>query len=162
MGCGSAEFAMLAAYISPTQVNILTAPDSRSGPAQVQVANNGAMTAAFTAQAQPTSPSFFLFDATHVAALHANGSLLGPTSLYPGSTTPVKPGETIVLYANGFGPTSSPVASGSPVQLGSLVPEPVIKIGGAAAAVQFAGLVSPGQFQFNVAALEAGFEVARI
>src|SRR6202040_4020396 len=96
------------------------------------------------------SPSFFVFDATHVAAIHANGSLLGPTTLYPGSTTPAKPGETVVLYANGFGPTSTPVVSGSTVQSGTLSPLPVVKIGGVTAAVQFAGLVAPGEFQFNV------------
>jgi uncharacterized protein (TIGR03437 family) len=31
-----------------------------------------------------------------------------------------------------------------------LSPLPVVKIGGATAAVQFAGLVLPGEFQFNV------------
>ena len=55
-----------------------------------------------------------------------------------------------MLYGNGFGPTSTPVVSGSPLQSGTLSPAPVIKIGGATAAVQFAGLVSPGEFQFNV------------
>jgi len=85
-----------------------------------------------------------------VAATHANGSLIGPSSLYPGSTTPAKPSETIVLYANGFGTTSSPVVSGSAKQSGNLLPLPVIKIGGATAMVTFAGLVLPGEFQFNV------------
>jgi len=91
-----------------------------------------------------------VFDATNVAATHADGTLLGPPTLYPGSTTPAKPGETVVLYANGFGPTSTPVVSGSTVQSGTLSPPPLVKIGGVAAAVQFAGLVAPGEFQFNV------------
>jgi uncharacterized protein (TIGR03437 family) len=138
-------------YISPTQVNILTPPDAMSGAVQVQVTVNGIVSAAFTAQAQAESPSFFVFNGgPYVAATHANGSLLGPASLYPGSTTPAKPGETVVIYANGFGPTSSQVVSGSETQSGTLSPLPVIKIGGAAAVVQFAGLVSPGEFQFNV------------
>jgi uncharacterized protein (TIGR03437 family) len=55
-----------------------------------------------------------------------------------------------VLYANGFGATSTPVISGSLLQSGTLSPLPVIKIGSASATVQFAGLVSPGEFQFNV------------
>jgi uncharacterized protein (TIGR03437 family) len=138
-------------YISPTQINILTPPDAMSGPIQVVVANNGTPSAGFTAQAQALSPSFFVFNGgPYVAATHANGTLLGPASLYPGSTTPAKPGETIVLYANGFGPTSTPVVSGSILQSGSLSPQPVIRIGGITATVQFAGLVSPGEFQFNV------------
>lgn len=56
-----------------------------------------------------------------------------------------------MIYANGFGPTSTPVVSGAETQSGSLSPLPVIKIGGIAATVQFAGLVAPGQYQFNVA-----------
>ena len=137
-------------YISPTQVNILTPPDAISGPVNVVLTNNGATSAAFSAQAQAISPSFFAFDGTHVAAVHLNGSLLGPTTLYPGSTTPAAPGETVVLYANGLGTTSVPVVSGSVLQSGTLSPLPAIKIGGVAATVQFAGLVAPGEFQFNV------------
>jgi uncharacterized protein (TIGR03437 family) len=55
-----------------------------------------------------------------------------------------------VLYANGFGPTSTPVVGGSETQSGSLNPLPAITIGGTPAAVQFAGLISPGLFQLNV------------
>jgi uncharacterized protein (TIGR03437 family) len=138
-------------YISPTQINVLTPPDAMSGPIQVVVTNNGATSASFTAQAQTLSPSFFVFNGgPYVAATHAGGTLLGPASLYPGLTTPAKPGETIVFYANGFGQTSTPVISGSIVQSGTLSTLPVIKIGGATATMQFAGLVSPGEFQFNV------------
>jgi len=138
-------------YISPTQINILTPPDALTGAVQVVVTNNGVATAAFTVQAQALSPSFFVFNGgPYVAAVHANGGLVGPATLYPGSTTAAMPGETVVLYANGFGPTSRPVVSGSILQSGALSPLPVIKIGGATATVQFAGLVAPGEFQFNV------------
>jgi uncharacterized protein (TIGR03437 family) len=138
-------------YISPTQINILTPPDLVAGPVQLQVATSAGSSASFAAQAQAESPSFFIFGAgPYVAATHGDGSLLGPSSLYPGQTTPAQPGETIVLYANGFGPTSTPVVSGSETQSGSLNPLPVITIGGTPATVQFAGLISPGLFQFNV------------
>jgi uncharacterized protein (TIGR03437 family) len=139
-------------YISPTQVNILTPPDAMNGPVLIVATNNGTAGTAFAGQAQPTSPSLFVFNGgPYVAAVHANGSLIGPTTLYPGSTTPAKPGESVVLFANGFGPTSIPVVSGSTMQSGSLSLLPVIEIGGIAAIVQFAGLVAPGQYQFNVA-----------
>jgi uncharacterized protein (TIGR03437 family) len=138
-------------FISPTQINILTPPDAMSGAVQVVVTNNGASSAGFTAQAQSLSPSFFIFNGgPYVTATHANGSLIGPATLYPGASTPAKPGETVVLYANGFGPTSVPLQSGSITQFGTLSPMPVIKIGGISATVQFAGLVAPGEFQFNV------------
>jgi uncharacterized protein (TIGR03437 family) len=138
-------------YISPLQVNILTPPDALSGSVQVEVTYNGVTSAAFTASAQSLSPSFFVFNGgPYVAATHLNGSLIGPATLYPGASTPAKPGETIVLYANGFGATNVPVQSGSVSQSGMLSPLPVVKIGGVAATVQFAGLVAPGEFQFNV------------
>lgn len=103
------------------------------------VNNNGATVSA-AAQAQTLSPSFFVFgDGQHVAAVHADGSLLGPSSLsVPGYTfTPAKPGETALVYANGFGATNVPLVAGS-------------SIGGVTATLSFAGLVSPGLFQFNV------------
>ena len=138
-------------YISPSQLNILTPPDAMSGSVPVQVTVNGAASPLFIAQAQPLSPSFFVFNGgPYVAAVHADGSLVGPATLYPGSSTPAKPGETVVLYANGFGATSTPVVSGSTAQSGALSTLPVIRIGGTTATVPFAGLVSPGQFQFNV------------
>jgi len=138
-------------YINPVQVNILTPPDALSGPVTVQVTNNGVTSAALTVQAQTLSPSFFVFNGgPYVAAEHANGSFIGPTTLYPGYTTPAQPGETVVLYANGFGTTNVPVTSGSTTQSGTLSPLPVIKIGGMAATVKFAGLVGVGQYQFNV------------
>jgi uncharacterized protein (TIGR03437 family) len=140
-------------YISPTQVNILTPPDAMTGPVQVAVTNNQTTSAAYTAQVQATSPSFFVIGAgPYVVAQHsADYSLVGPASLYPGHTTPAKAGETVILYANGFGPTSTQVVSGSETQSGTLSSLPVIKIGGLTAMVSFAGLnITPGEFQFNV------------
>jgi len=137
-------------YISPTQVNILTPPDALQGTVQVLMSSGGVNSAPFAVSAQPILPAFFVFAGTpYVAAEHTNGSYLGPASLFPG-VTPAKPGETVVLYASGFGPTVPPVVSGSLVQSGILSTPPVIIIGGIAANVQFAGLVVPGEFQFNV------------
>jgi uncharacterized protein (TIGR03437 family) len=141
------------AYISPTQINVLTPPDLARGPVQVQVTTNTGTGPAFTVQAQQESPSFFIFGGgPYVAATHANGNIIGPATLYPGQSTPAQPGEIIVIYANGFGPTSVPVVKGSLVQSGTLSPLPAVTIGGIPATVQFAGLISPGLYQFNVVA----------
>jgi uncharacterized protein (TIGR03437 family) len=138
-------------YVSPTQLNILTPPNAISGSVPVQVSSNGVVSAKFMVQAQAASPSFFVFGGgPYIAAIHANGSYVGATSLYPGLTTPAQPGETIVMYANGFGSTSATVVSGSEAQSGTLSPMPATTIGGVAATVTFAGLVAPGEFQFNV------------
>jgi|SRR5271157_1048941 len=140
-------------YVSPTQINILTPPDALPAFPQIVVTNNGAVSASFTALAQALSPSFFVFsDNQHVAAVHRDGTLVGPASFsVPGYTfAPANPGETISVYGNGFGPTSLDVVSGSVTQGGVLSPLPVVTIGGKNAGVQYAGLVAPGEFQFNV------------
>jgi len=132
-------------------VNILTPPGAVPSSVAIELTNNGAVSAPLVAPAAPLSSTFFVFNGgPYVAALHANYSLLGPTTLYPGSTTPAKPGETVLLYANGFGTTSVPIVAGSSVQMGTLSPLPVITIGGVQAMVVFAGLVAPGEYQFNV------------
>jgi uncharacterized protein (TIGR03437 family) len=136
-------------YISPTQINILTPPDSLPASVDVSV-NNGSTTATTTVTGAITSPSFFVFDGTHITATHADGRIIGPTALYPGVSTPAGPNETIIVYTNGMGVTSVPIVSGSPAQSGNLPSLPVIKIGGITATVQFAGLVSPGLYQLNV------------
>jgi len=138
-------------YISPTQVNVLTPPGAMPASVAIELTNNGAVSAPVNIPAAPLSPSFFAFNGgPYVAAEHANYSLLGPATLYLGLTTPAVPGETVLLYANGFGATSVPVVSGSSTQSGALSPLPVVEIGGIAATVKFAGLVAPGEFQFNV------------
>jgi uncharacterized protein (TIGR03437 family) len=139
-------------YISPTQINILTPPGPLPADAQV-VVNSGSSSDAFAALTDSLSPSFFVLnDGIHVAAIHADGTLIGPASLsVPGATfSPAKPGETISIYANGFGPTSTPITTGSDSQGGTLSPLPLITIANQNATVQFAALISPGLFQFNV------------
>lgn len=60
-----------------------------------------------------------------------------PATLYLQYAGPA--GEKIVLYANGFGATSTAIVSGSAVRSGTLATLPVIRIGGVEAQVLFAG-----------------------
>ena len=136
-------------YISSIQVNILTPPDPLAGPVEVRL-TNGSLSNAMNVQSGSLAPSLFVFDGVHTIATHLNGTLVGPTSLYPGLSTPAKPNESIVMYANGLGTTSSPIVSGSVTQSGTLPQLPVLKIGNLTATVSFAGLVSPGLYQLNV------------
>ncbi len=139
-------------YISANQINVLTPPDLANGPVQMVVTVSTVSSPGFASQAEAVSPSLFVLNGgPYIAALHANGSLIGPTTLYPGLTTPAKPGEILELFGNGFGVVNPPVVKGWLMQLGMLEPLPTISIGGVNAAVSFAGLVSPGEFQFNVA-----------
>ena len=138
-------------YISPTQVNALAPPSLQAGIVQIQVNNNGTKSAAASVQLQSYSPTFFTFNGgPYIAAVHANGGIIGPSTLYPGASTPALPGETIQIYGNGFGPTTVPVTAGASTQSGTLPVMPGITIGGLPAAVAYAGLISPGLYQFNI------------
>jgi uncharacterized protein (TIGR03437 family) len=138
-------------YVSPTQINVLTPVDPALGSVPIIVTSPLGTGATTNAVLLENSLGFFTFNSDkYAAATHANGSLLGPPSLYPGLTTPAQPGETIVIYGNGFGQTNPPLAPGFAVQLGLLPANPVITIGGLSAVVKFAGVVAPGLYQFNV------------
>ena len=126
-------------FVSNTQVNFLVPSTVSAGPAQIRTTNNGLTSAAVTVNVNPLAPAFFTIGSNaasgnvYIAAEHANGTLIGPPSTITGAS-PAQPGETIVLFATGFGPMT-----------------PTIVIDGIAAEVSFAGLVGPGLYQFNVA-----------
>jgi uncharacterized protein (TIGR03437 family) len=134
------------------QINLLSPLDSTLGPVQVVVNNNGVSSPPFMANMTSISPSFLLFDSSDIVAQHTDYTLLAPTSLYPGSSTPAKPGETIILYGIGFGlPSDNTLTNGSSSQSGSLTPLPVCQIGGTTTApLVFAGLAGPGLYQLQV------------
>ena len=144
------------AFISPGQVNVLAADDASSGPVQVQVTTANGTSDPSTVQMQSLTPSFFLFDGKYLAATHADGSSAGKTGLFasaPNATTPVKPGETIILYGNGFGPTDPAFTPGQVVTKLSNLPAGLqITIGGISAKILFGGLIPgfAGLYQFNV------------
>jgi uncharacterized protein (TIGR03118 family) len=137
-------------YVSPGQLNVLLPVGLASGQVQLQTYNFGLASAAVTVQIQDVAPAFFLqSDGIHIAATHANGTLLGPTTI--SGATPAAPGETIVLYGTGFGVTNPATPAGqlitSALPLATL---PTITVGGTASQVPFAGLTYAGLFQINV------------
>lgn len=143
-------------YISPTQINVMSPADTSSGPVEVKVSVNDQTSDAAIATAQTLSPGFFTFDGKYLAATHADNSLLGKPGLFPSAptaTTAAKPGETIVLYGTGFGPTNPSVAAGQlTTALSPISSNLSVTIGGQSANVTFGGLVPPyaGLYQFNV------------
>jgi uncharacterized protein (TIGR03437 family) len=137
--------------ISPSQLIVLTPPGAISGSVSVVVTNNSSASAPFNAQAASISPSFFVASGgQYVVSTPSFAGVLGLLTLVPGFATPVRPGEVVSLFGEGFGPTSTPVVSGSLFQFGALSPAPAIAIGGVAATVHSASLVAPGVYQFNV------------
>jgi uncharacterized protein (TIGR03437 family) len=85
-------------YVSPTQVNFLI--PAIFLPVQVLVSlgrdtlNGGQV----TVQLNPAAPSLFASQTSYAIATHLDGSLIS-------STSPAKPGEWVVLYGTGMGPT---------------------------------------------------------
>ena len=137
-------------YVSPAQINLLVPASTPVGPAQLQTTNNGLSSGMVTVQVQAVAPSFFTLDGTHIAATHADGTLIGAASTNP-VKTPARGGETVVLYGTGFGQTNPAIPEGLLVtKAAPLVTLPVITIGGTTAHVAFGGLVGAGLYQFNV------------
>jgi uncharacterized protein (TIGR03437 family) len=140
-------------YVSPLQVNVLTPLDNTVGPVQMVVTNAGKASATVIVNLRQAAPSPFKVGATnYFLATHVDGSLVGPSALsVPGyAFTPVKGGETIVLYVAGLGLPSTPLMNGSAMQAGTLPSLPVVQIGGNQATVSFAGVIAPGLYQLNV------------
>ncbi len=140
-------------YISPTQINAMAPDHATVDAVQVQVTTAQVKSNNFTAQKQQLAPAFFTMAGSYVAALHAaDYGYVGKLGLIAGvTTTPAKPGETILIYGTGLGPTSPPLPC---AQLGTtpadLANSVQITIGGVAAPVSYSGLVGPGLYQFNV------------
>jgi uncharacterized protein (TIGR03437 family) len=90
-----------------------------------------------------------------VAALHADYTYVGKPGLIAGVTsTPAKPGETILIYGTGFGPTNPPLPCAQLVTTPAVLTNSVqVTIGGVAAPVAYAGLVGAVLYQFNVTVL---------
>ena len=139
-------------YVSPTQINALAPDDDTLGPVPVQVTTAGEISNAVTVQKSLFAPAFLTFDGTHVAALHADYSLVGAPNLLPGVvSTPAQPGETILLYGVGFGPANPPQPTGQLVTTATPLANGVqVTIGGQTASVAYAGLTGSGLYQFNV------------
>ncbi len=133
------------------QINVLTPLDSTLGTVSIVVSRGSSSVVPFGAVMKTAVPSLLLFSPKgYVASTHLDGSLLGPTSLYPGASTPAKAGEHIVVYAVGFGLPSTTLVNGSASQSGTLPTLPACQVGGANAVLEFAGLISPGLYQLNL------------
>ena len=126
-------------YISPTQINVLAPDDTTVGSVPVQVTVSSQQSNAFTAQQQQFAPAFFS-SGGFVAAQHANYTLVS-------TSQPAAPGEVIMLYGTGFGPTNPALPTAQLVTTPAVLANQVqITIGGIVASVAYAGLVESRAF----------------
>jgi uncharacterized protein (TIGR03437 family) len=132
-------------YVSPTQLNVLAPDDATVGPVQVQVTNAQGLSNMVIASESALSPALFTLSeptGTYVAAVRSDGVYLSPSA-------PAKPGDTILLYGTGFGPTTPVEPIGQLVTPAPLANQVIVHIGSLIASTSYSGLVSPGLYQFN-------------
>jgi uncharacterized protein (TIGR03437 family) len=142
--------AATSAICDEDQINVLTPLDGAVGPAEVVVYNHDVPSPAFNVPQRLRSPALLQFDAArHVVGVHADGSLLGPKSLYPGQSSPADWFEPVVLFGVGWGLGSVPLVEGGVQQSGAF-PGVSCSVGGIAVTPAFAGLISPGLTQINL------------
>ena len=127
------------AFVSPAQINAL-APDDEAAPGAVrfEVLARGRLVADGLAQRAAVAPVLF--------------EVPGSSPRRAVSVAPADAPSTVVLFGSGFGSTIPPAATGrivdAPVQLAAPVS---FRIGAQSASVSWAGLISPGLYQFNLA-----------
>jgi uncharacterized protein (TIGR03437 family) len=146
-------------YVSPTQVNV-QAPDDTAAGTVIVVVTTAAGSASSSVTLEQYGPSFSLFNGKYPAAIApgtGNGNsgagydYIGPAGAFSFPSRPVNPGETVILFGVGFGPTTPAVPAGVVFSgAAPCVATPQITIGGVTAQVTFAGIIEAGLFQFNV------------
>ena len=141
-------------YISPTQVNVQAPTDTATGTVQVEVISPyGSATG--TATLQQYAPGFYTFQNKYVAAVHTDGVYVAPVGYFGAAyaSRPAQPGEVLLLFGTGFGPTNPAVPAGQTVNGAAPLADLSqlrLRIGGAPVTVQFGGIVLVGEYQFNV------------
>jgi uncharacterized protein (TIGR03437 family) len=143
-------------FISPGQLNVQAPDDDAHGPVSVEVIRDGVGSTTGIADLWGSSPAFFLFDPEnrrYLAAVHPDGVRVGKANLFGGAvpTRTAEPGDIILLFGTGFGPTAPPVPAGR-IFTGAAPLASAVRVffGGVEADVQFGGLSGAGLNQLNV------------
>lgn len=157
-------------FVSPTQININTPSDPATGPVAIQVIRDGQtsnpvlMNKGTTAPALLTTPAFLVGGRQYVVGLlptsTSNGPFVGAPGLIAGVPfQSVKPGDDIIFYALGCGPTNPETRGGVVAAANSPVTSTYeLRIGGAMAKVNFFGIVAGaiGLYQINAVVPNVG------
>jgi len=102
-------------FISPGQINVL-APDIPAGPVAVTVTTAAGASATFTATVAQYSPAFFDWPNSQPVATRQDYSYAVKAGTFQGVTTvAAKPGDVLILWGTGFGPTNPVPPVGIPV-----------------------------------------------
>jgi uncharacterized protein (TIGR03437 family) len=133
-------------YISPGQLNVL-APNVPAGQLTVTVTTPGGTSASFAATASLYGPAFFLWPGSQTVATRQDYTYAVKAGTFAGAiTVAAKPGEVLILWATGFGPTfpAAPVGVSAPASGGySTASAPTVTIANTQATV-YGGALAPG------------------
>lgn len=161
LGCLAVEVGGLRApviYASPTQLNAQMPTGVPLGTSNVVVILNPGKVN--ETKSDPTAitllanaPAFFAFNGTSIAARHPDFSIAADPAVIPGAR-PVKPGDVVLLYATGLGPTTPVYQAGEvPTVVAPTRETARVTVAGTAAEVAYAGLAPgsiSGLYQVNV------------
>jgi cardiolipin synthase len=131
-------------YISPTQINAV-APNIGPGTWPVIVsAPNSAIIEAMAA-AQTVQPAFFEWGSYAVAS-HQDYSYAVKNGTFSETTVPAAPGDVIILWGTGFGPTipSAPLGTVVPTGVTYYLAETVTVMLGNVPATVYSAVLAPG------------------
>jgi uncharacterized protein (TIGR03437 family) len=139
-------------FLSPTQANVQV-PDVATG----DYVSIGVTTAQGTSHGSvfvgPATPSLFEFGTSAQygllpAATAGDGTLIGDPATIPGAR-PAHPGETIVLWGTGFGPTNPANPAGRLITAAPLASTATVVLNGRSITPDYAGLTAVGLNQIN-------------
>jgi uncharacterized protein (TIGR03437 family) len=148
-------------FISSGQLNVQAPSDGSAGPVEIRVTTAAGTSDPVTVLKQALAPAFFTWAGSVVGgekypgAVISDGTFAGKAGLLAplGITTrPVKPGDVVLLFGTGFGPTTPDSSGGQTVPTPARMNTPItVLIGGQAAQVFDTGyLIYPGEYQVNV------------
>jgi len=99
-------------FVSSGQINLL-APNVGVGAMQVTVTNALGTSPAFTVTSATYGPAFFLWDNEYAVATYQDYSYAVKNGAIAGMTTaPAAPGDVLILWGTGFGPTTPAAPTG--------------------------------------------------
>ena len=99
--------------VSPGQLNVQAPTDVPVGQVTVEVTNASGR-ATTTATIQTYAPGFFAIGGRYAAAVHTDGAYVAPSGFLgqAAASRPAKPGNTLMIFGTGFGPTTPAVPAG--------------------------------------------------
>jgi uncharacterized protein (TIGR03437 family) len=132
-------------YVSGTQINV-QAPTLPPGPVNVTVSNVNGTSQSVTATVAAVSPAFFLWNGKYAVATRPDFTYVGPPGLFSSvTTTPAKPGDTIILWGTGFGATTPAIPPGTLTpSTSATLNDPVTVTVGGKSAQYVSGALTPG------------------